>query len=436
MENRFNLNVVRKGSSEKAADPRPAEADGAGSRGESVLAGLGRLRAAARSLSRPAEKPSALKAAVAAPKEESFKIAALLVGAGAAYCVAELGYNLCLVEFLSSPGASDVAFENLERVGKGLSAVGLSMFASKALLKGKAAALAFALMVPCAYVGIDRGFDAAIDSMPKETREAGYWLGAYRSAVADGKISDPALWPAAGKPSLEQKLAMSQIPMVSAGRGPVGGAVRDFILSDVRDPARDAEAVEALWGAYSSVMAQLRPAWGYYLIESKRYDEFGGPKVAKEAYKDAFAKRSGGIPPGLSKEEFYSRLAASNPSLREFSEAVVIAPRPDVGVKGLKMGDFPPFLGEAEFRADAGARLGAAKDDVSRMVDEAPKGPDAKKVAAAAFIPPMAQGLSLFSFALNLGAAAAGALRLLAWKTPLRSRRRLWSALSASNTLP
>lgn len=443
MEKRFNLNVVGDEASEgsELSTPEASSAAAAAPAGESLRSALGRLHRTVGKFAKPAEEcdrptaegpAAAVARAPSGAKEESFKVAAWLVAAGAAYCGAELAYNLCLVEFLSSPGASDAAFENLERVGKGLSAIGLSMFAAKALLKGRMAALAFAVMVPCAYVGIDRGFDAAIDAMPKPTREAGYWLGAYRSAVADGKIADPALWPESGKPSLEQKLAMSQIPMIAAGRGPVGNAVRDYILSDVRDSSRTEEALAALWSAYSGVMGQLRPAWGYYLIESKRYEEFSGPRTAKEAYKDAFAKRSGGIPPSLPKEEFYARLAASNPSLRAFSDAEVIPARPEVGVEGLKMGDFPPFLGEADFRIAAAHRLFGAQRAVVASVEEAPRGPDAKKVAAAAFIPPMAQGLSLVSCALNFAAAAVGALRLLAWRLPVRRSRRVWPALTAA----
>ena len=364
----------------------------------------------------------------ASASKPSFVVAAGMALVTLIYCAAELFYNLALIEFVSSPNTSADAFEGLERIGKLLAAVGLSLCVSRVARGGKAV-IVFGALVPCAFVLISWAFDAAIDALPKDAKRAGYYMGAYRNLVINQKIENPSLLAAQGANDLSSKLVLANIPLMSAGAVSVEDAVVSWIYGDPEaNGAEEARALDSLWIAYEQVSSRVEPYYGVYAIESKINAE---RPYFKEKYTQAFIKRSGGIPPGLDKGAFYKAVARSTPALTQFHDAVVIPARPELNIAGLRMGDIPPFLSDVDFKALMSQNLSAAKEALSARAADVESLKDARKIISATYVPPMSLALSLVSLTLNLGLLCVSAIQLAAWRaTAFRSSRAIKWGLS------
>ncbi len=352
-------------------------------------------------------------------QEGSFALAWAIaaIAVAAFYCVGELCYNMTLVEFVSSANTSADAFRSLETAGKCLGAAGLSMALVRLVFSRWKAVIAFALLAPLAYVGIDRGFAAYIDSLPHAARVEGYYLGAYRAIVLSGGLEDPDFQNASTP--VELKLRLLNLPLLEGSGKGVQKAVETYVFGS-KDKTRINPAIAGLWAVYSGVASRIEPLYDYYAIQSRR--AMGLRKgFYQRAYFKAFEQKTGGIPPGLDRSQFLAAVERSYPALASYRASVVIPAQPQLGLAAVRMEDIPSGLDRQGFQAffdDYLARARAAQRSASEHVD---KLPHAEALISSSFIPPLSMSLSLFSFALNASAALAGLLLLPLW--PWRQSR-------------
>ena len=172
---------------------------------------------------------------------------------------------------------------------------------------------------------------------------------------------------------------------------------------------------------------KIEPMYGYYAIESRKISE---QKLFHDRYVAAFTKKSGGIPPGLSKAEFNAAVQQQYPNLATYRETVAIPAQPAIGMPALTMGDIPPGLDQAGFEAFFHAHIDKARmarKDKSGDVEQLAQ---SKNLISSSFVPPLSMGLSLLSFGLNLAMALAGAASLVLW--PVRKAKGAAAAILAA----
>lgn len=372
------------------------------------------------------------KEASASGEQGSFAVALGLVAVGAAYCVAELSYNLSLVEFVSSANTSAAALENLERVGKGLAAFGLAnvlvkllggaakslagasssvtIKAAARMLSGARALALFVTLCPLAYWAISSGFDAAVANLPHAAKVEGYYLGAYRTLVLEGSLADPDL-AAASSQRIQDKLLLVNLPLAAgAGKDPQTRVV-NFVYGD--DNASFDKEIALLWEVYDSVANRIDPLWSYYAIESRKAGNQKG--LYGELYAKEFAKRTGGIPPGLSKEAFNAEVQKRYPALETYRQSVVIPAQPAIGMPALRMGDIQSGLDQAGFSKFIQKHIDDAKAGSRAKAEKVEELAHSTGLIGSAFIPPMSMTLSLMSFGMNAALLAGGIVGLLLW---------------------
>jgi hypothetical protein len=352
---------------------------------------------------------------VSPTRQSSFWVAAAGVFITALYCIAELCYNMSLVEFVSSANTSADAFENLERVGKLLGAIGLTLALAKTFLKGWRAAAAIAIMAPLAYLGIDRGFDAYIGGLPHEAKVEGYYLGAYRSLLLSGKLQDPDF--GGLDASIERKVRLLSLPLaIGSGKDPQA-KVSNYVFGSDGPSGFDKE-ISGLWDIYDSVSRRVDPLYGYYAIESRKAESH---QAFRDKYVAGFLKKSGGIPPGLSKAQFNAAIQSAYPSLARYRATVAIPAQPAINLPALTMGDIPPGLDQPGFSSFFRAHIARARAARLAASDQVETLPSSTNIIASAVVPPLSMSLSLLSFGLNLASAGAGLTLLALW--PMRKSR-------------
>ena len=331
-----------------------------------------------------------------------------------AYCFAEISYNMSLVEFVSSANTSSDAFANLERVGKSLGAIGLSMVAARAFFKEWRAIAAFAVMAPLAYMAIDHGFDAYVDGLSHEAKVEGYYLGAYRSLTLNGQLVD--LDFAGPEGSIERKLKLLNLPLAAgSGKNPQR-KVTEYVLGNDEAKNFDKE-INDLFEVYNDVSRKIDPLFGYYYIESKKVPD----GMFHDKYVAAFMKKTGGIPPGLDKDAFNAQIQKSYPSLAIYRATVAIPAQPSIGMAALRMGDIPPGLDQPSFQAFFKDFINKARTTRREKANEVETLAHAKNLISSSFVPPLSMSLSMLSFGLNGAAAIAGLLLLGLW--PWRAQK-------------
>lgn len=354
---------------------------------------------------KPAEKASA-------PKERRQPpwIALGLLVVTAIYCLAELAYNLSLIEFVAAADTSVEEFERLETFGKWLAAIGLALFVSRQFPRWKGA-LAFAALAPAAYMGISWGFDAAIRALPAQTQTQGYYLGAYRNLVVNGHIEDRVFLPEGSAADPEAKLALANMPLAAFGSADIPGIVSEWVYGGEERSAAMANGLDGLWEAMRLQQSKIEPYWATYALESKKVADKSG------ALRDLAEKmflRYAGMPPGLPKEEFLARAVAASPGLAAAREAYVIPANPSVGYPGLQAKSIPAFADREAFDAFILERVAEAEDAGKKAAGNVLGSPEAFRAVSSAFVPPMSMALSLLSLALNAALLVAGAIVLAA----------------------
>jgi hypothetical protein len=168
--------------------------------------------------------------------------------------------------------------------------------------------------------------------------------------------------------------------------------------------------VDSLYLGYASVMGKLEPFYAKYAIESRRWNNLKDG-VFKNMYAKEFTRLSGGIPPGLNKQQFYDALRGTNPALGQFHDAVIIEPAPKLGVGALRMGDIPPFSTQVQFTDHVFGHIQSASNRARSVGTDVLQNPQATRIIAAAYVPSISMALSLISLLLNVSLLLAAPVR-------------------------
>lgn len=313
----------------------------------------------------------------------------LLILFTAVYLLCEVIYNLGLVEFLSSKNTEISVFENLETFGKVLSSIGLSLIFIMLVKNSKTKLIAFAVLVPVLYMCETFGFHHLVDSLPTETKVAGYYSGVYRNAVINGSIPDSQL----SELTPYNRVMLSNIMALSTNKDVIRKKVDELLYK-----APESKEIVALYSNYQKLTSTIEPYYSTYAITSKRWGGFEGK--AKEAIDKEFIKRSG-LPQGLNKEQFYSAVAEKSPSFKAYLETVIIPGDEKFGIAEIKGKDIPLGMNQEQFKVFVELKI---KDILSKTaINEAnfDKLPHSYNLISSVFIPPLAIFLSLLSIILN-----------------------------------
>lgn len=362
----------------------------------------------------------------------------LLWFVGLAYCIAELLFNVGLLEIFSTKNVSIESIERIETIGKVLASFGLSFFIARFLPK-RAAAIFFVASFPLFYMSINWSYSQAIDSLSPEVKYTGYYLGAYRALVLDGSIENSTIWSANTQPTSTQKTLMAHIPVVTAQGIDAGKVVTDWIFKGVNNEASKTvstdKLAEELANSYAKLNSALEPYWLKYKLGSRertqRVNSFsiyghkfneGPTKQMIDRYADKrFMKASGGIPPGLERDEFFQEVLKRNEKLKQFQEMTIIKKNEKLGIEELKVSAIPPFSSKEKvsqivndhISKAVGSKIGNERSKFANVEHFK----NSKRIITAAYIPSISLILSLVSFILNsallLATLISGAIALL-----------------------
>ncbi|HVI40852.1 MAG TPA: hypothetical protein VM577_09345, partial [Anaerovoracaceae bacterium] len=252
------------------------------------------------------------------------------------YIVAELLYNLGLVEFLSSKNTEISVISHLETFGKTISAIGLSLFISKLIPRRKA--LAVVLLVPVLFVSEGFIFDSIITNLPKSEKVAGYYLGVYRSAVLNGDIEDKELGKAPY--SAQQKVELTNII-------PKGSGIEEGVKGFLYGGKLPTDMVHDLYQSYSQIDSKIGTYYGAYAIASKKFELL--PQSIQQKASGKFLAGTGGIPPGLDKQGFIGAVKKSYPQLSQYMTTTLVPANAELGIEQLTVADLPSGLTEEQF---------------------------------------------------------------------------------------
>jgi len=304
------------------------------------------------------------------------------------YLVAELLYNLGLVEFLSSKNTEISVISHLETFGKSISALGLALFISKLIPRWKLAAIA--VLVPVLFISEGFIFDSIITNLPKAEKVAGYYLGVYRSAVLNGDIEDKEIGKAPY--SAKQKVLLTNIILKGSGIEP---GVKGFLYG-AKLPT---DVIHELYTSYNQIDTKIGSYYGAYALASKKFLML--PQMVQQKASGKFLAGTGGIPPGLDKQGFMASVKKSYPQLTQYMGTVLVPANAELGIEQLTVADLPSGLDETQFTSFLEGKYKDVLQKSQITEGTVEHLPHSRDLITAVFIPPMAMGLSLLSLCLN-----------------------------------
>lgn len=310
-----------------------------------------------------------------------------------AYLLAEVIYNTGVVRMLSSTGLTKETVEGMETVGKVMASIGITLFLSRLIPLRRL--WQFGGLVVLLFLGLGYAVDQFIDSIPAESKIAGHWLGVYRVAVLERKVSNPDLFRPLAAPLPAQRVALVNIALLAnEPNGEIRRAGESYIRKKVVGAYTDAsmkEDFDRIWRAYSEASQRLRPAWNDYRRQHPKH----------------------------SVQDFMANVKLNvfaNIKYRQYCDTVIYAGNKELGLARVTMGDIPLFKSRealyADFKAMRTSNRQVAMDHY--LPDETRA--DAtltRDFAASVFIPPISMTLSLFSILLNLASALGTAVVLV-----------------------
>lgn len=310
------------------------------------------------------------------------------------YILCEIVYNLGLIEFLSNANTEISTYDRLEFFGKSLASLGFALFISRLFKRNKE--LILIVLLPIVFLSQTFIFNAIIDNLPRETALNSYVAGVYRNAVLNGTLNDERL---TNKESYNQVLT-SVIPALNTLEDNTEAVNSIFKVTP------DSEVVEQLYLNYKNLNDRIEPYWVEYLRHSKRYDNY--PAIAKKKIDLEFREKTGGLPQGLSKSEFYSEVSATSPSFREYQSFVIIPENRNLGIEEITGKDFPLGLTKDQFISKLQDILLEIDNATSINEGNLENLPYSRELIASVVIPPIAISLSLLAIFLNASALLYG----------------------------
>ena len=316
----------------------------------------------------------------------------LAVIASLLYVVAELIYNLGLVEFLTSKNTEVSTFDSLETFGKALSSIGLSLALLNLVKNPRHKLVAFLLMVPALYTAETVGFDKFVRSLSPEVKVAGYVSAVYRNAVLNGNLEDERF----SQLTPYNRVMLSNIMSLTTDKAKMEQQVSKLLYKSL-----DSAEVRKLYASYENLTAAIDPYYATYAIESKRWDGYKGK--TQELIDREFMARSSGLKQGLNKAQFLAAVAERSPSFKAFQDTVIVPGNAELGIVALTGKDLPLGMDETTFKNFVQHKYAdvVSKSQISTATVE--KLPHAYDLISSVFVPPLAIGLSLLSILLNTG---------------------------------
>lgn len=305
------------------------------------------------------------------------------------YVFLEYTYNVGLVEFLSSKNTEASVYSHLESLGKGLSAIGLSLFIIKLFSKYKV--VAFIILAPLIFLSEGIIFDKIVDNLPSETKAQTYYLAVYRNAVLNGHIENQQIGNAPFNAT--QKVLIENILLID--KSSIKSSVDNFLYQKV-----DNSKIDEMFKLYSTVNSKVEPYYAQYAIASKKLKTM--PSAMQSVAIGVFTKRTQGIPPYLDLEGFEKELAKNNPSFNKYYNTVLIEKNDKLNIKEFKAGEIPLGLNQSQFNDYVIKLISSNVDKMKIKTTNVDYLPHAHDLIASVVIPPIAMSLSLLSLILNL----------------------------------
>jgi len=303
------------------------------------------------------------------------------------YLFCEIIYNLGLVEFLSSPNTEISVYNRLEFFGKSLASIGLSLFIIKLSPKWKQ--YIFLGLVPSLFFIQSAIFEYIIETLPADVKLSAYITGVYRNASLNKVIQDERLT----KTDSYHKVLTSSIVALNNKDKQKNEVEKTFALQI------DSSIVDSYYENYKMVNEKIGSAWGMYSIESKRWSGYD-PKIQAKI-DQRFIQKSGGIPRGLSKNEFMLKIADKSISYKKYLDMVIVPGNQAFGIQELKGKDIPFGMSKEKFSIFMSNKIQEIMKKTSISEENIEKLPHSKELISSVVIPPIAITLSLFSIILN-----------------------------------
>lgn len=303
------------------------------------------------------------------------------------YVLCEIIYNLGLIEFLSSANTEISVYNNLEFFGKSLAAIGLSLIVVKLFSKWKP--YAFLALVPLLFFVQTALFEHVVDSLPSEVKLSAYITGVYRNAALNNVIKDERL---TNDDSYHKVLTAAIVALNNKDKQ--NEEVRKTFALQV-----DNSIVDAYYENYKMVNEKVGSAWAVYSIESKKWSGYNSHIQTR--IDEKFVLKSGGIPRGLSKNEFTLQVANKSKSYRQYLEVVIVPGNETFDIQELKGKDIPFGMSKEEFTTFMNQKIEDIVSKTSITKENIEKLPHSKELISSVVIPPIAISLSLLSIVLN-----------------------------------
>lgn len=325
------------------------------------------------------------------------------------YLVAELSFNLSLIDFLNSKNTEITTFQKLEYFGRVLSSLGFSLFITKLFLSHYKKTLSQKLVVGfyvaigiLFYITQTLVFNAIVDNMSKEQKLSAYILGVYNNLNINSKVEN--LFDNNENDIFIKNYNMS----LSATIGLVAYNNKDFsnkvekIVKEYFDIQSkiDYSFLGDLYDKINTMPQSLNDLWNIYVIESRRYENYSG--IRKNQYKKKFIEKVG-LPPSLNKESFIKELKESNQSYQSFLDSTIIPAYPKINLTELKIKDIPEGLSKEQWVDFVVNHYENALNKTQLIPNNIEHLPHSKNIISSIVITPIAIFISLIVFFLNFG---------------------------------
>lgn len=305
------------------------------------------------------------------------------------YLILEVIYNIGLVEFLTSKNTEIAVYDLLENFGKTLSAIGVSLVVTKFIASDKKKLLVACGLIPFVFVAETIAFDKIVDALTPETKVASYYAGVYRNTVLNNTIEDKQL----SRLTPYNRVVLADIASYAATKS-VRSSVDSMLYATMSD-----STVDGMFFSYAAMSDSINALYQVYALESKKILEFKGQLGEELVYR--FKKKSGGIAPGLDREEFFKEVSVKSPSLAKFNSTVFMQANAKLGIPALKGSDIPLGLDKRAFGEFIKGRVSLAQEKTKINPQTVMSLPFARELISSVVIPPIALLLSFVSIVLN-----------------------------------
>ncbi len=316
------------------------------------------------------------------------------------YILAELSFNLGLIDFLSSKNTEMDTFHTLETFGRILSSLGIALFLSKIVQLFKIDKIwsygVFALSLVIVFAGQTFLFNKILDNMTQEQKLSAYAFGVYRNLNLNEQTNLKIL---NSKNKEYDEVVNSMFGLfttIPKTEQQIVSSVQHFFKAE---NTMDFKVLGNLYDEINFSLPNIEDYWKLYYIESRRYQNYNG--LFQKQYRENFEK-SVGMPPSLSKSEFEKRLKQASPSLQEFNKIVLIPAKPEFKMTALHLGDIPEGLNKTQWVSFVNNHINTAierNNFSSKNIDSLPH---SRNIISSVVITPIAVILSLIALFMNI----------------------------------